>query len=151
MAIFVLDEQLATMANSNTSELPDYPRPPYKKRSVVACDNCRRLKMKVRTFWTSCLRGYPHISTCQCANTHMEPCKRCISKNIVCEYSKPSSSPINPTQPASFVHQSSALQAVAATSSDRQGSSSSNTMRTINIPNARSNVVRQRTISANCS
>ena len=71
----------------------------YKRRSVIACNKCRKLKMKVRTVYILCSRLHPHISICQCDNINMEPCLRCVGKNLTCEYSEASPAPNNPPQP----------------------------------------------------
>jgi hypothetical protein len=82
------------MSDSNPSELANTSNvSPYHKRtrSAIACNTCRRLKMKVRTFFFSfCFlvcNLTPHASVTQCANVNRERCERCNEKDIVCEYS----------------------------------------------------------------
>ncbi|KIM81582.1 hypothetical protein PILCRDRAFT_89058 [Piloderma croceum F 1598] len=74
------------MADSISSEFSNSPsstQPEYKRRSNIACNGCRKLKMK-------------------CDNINMETCQRCIRKNITCEYSEASPSPTFSTPPASL-------------------------------------------------
>jgi hypothetical protein len=98
-----------------------------RTRSAIACNGCRKLKMKVRTCYA--IATLPWRFQPQCANINRERCERCKEKNIVCEYSFTRSGQANssqntpklqasidtPIKDGMYTHQSAVSQATAAT------------------------------------